>query len=143
MKWSYWHTAFQKALINQSIFNDNRNHKIRINIRYLKSKIKIVSKIEIVILKSNHNIKIVCMPKVVILKSIIFKIKRFLPALQVSDIHIDVVNSIQAGAGQWLSLDAELVMRDGEVVGTKNPTGHVLLVDARFELPLGKTFNTC
>jgi len=28
-------------------------------------------------------------------------------------------------------------MRDGEVVGTKSETGHVLLVDARFELPLG------
>ncbi len=47
----------------------------------------------------------------------------------------------QAGAGQWLSLDAELVMRDGEVVGTKNSTGHVLLVDARFELPLGMSFS--
>jgi hypothetical protein len=29
-------------------------------------------------------------------------------------------------------------MRDGEVVGTKNPTGHSLLVDCRFELPFGK-----
>lgn len=28
-------------------------------------------------------------------------------------------------------------MRDGEVVGTKNPTGHSLLVDCRFELPFG------
>ncbi|XP_025833551.1 protein unc-13 homolog A-like, partial [Agrilus planipennis] len=41
----------------------------------------------------------------------------------------------EEGNGQWLSLDAELVMRDGEVVGTKNPTGHTLLVDYRFELP--------
>ncbi|XP_049820619.1 phorbol ester/diacylglycerol-binding protein unc-13 [Aethina tumida] len=39
------------------------------------------------------------------------------------------------GKGQWLSLEAELVMRDGEVVGTKMPTGHSLLVDCRFELP--------
>ncbi|XP_059487205.1 protein unc-13 homolog B isoform X13 [Neocloeon triangulifer] len=38
---------------------------------------------------------------------------------------------------QWLALEAELVMRDGEVVGTKNPTGHSLLVDCRFELPFG------
>lgn len=37
-----------------------------------------------------------------------------------------------------MSLEAELVMRDGEVVGTKNPTGHSLLVDCRFELPFGK-----
>jgi hypothetical protein len=44
----------------------------------------------------------------------------------------------QEGTGQWLSLEAELVMRDGEVVGTKNPTGHSLLVDCRFELPFGK-----
>ncbi|CAH0553608.1 unnamed protein product [Brassicogethes aeneus] len=39
------------------------------------------------------------------------------------------------GKGKWLSLEAELVMRDGEVVGTKMPTGHSLLVDCRFELP--------
>ncbi|KAK9747205.1 C2 domain [Popillia japonica] len=43
--------------------------------------------------------------------------------------------SNEEGSGQWLSLEAELVMRDGEVVGTKNPTGHSLLVDCRFELP--------
>ncbi|KAK5649184.1 hypothetical protein RI129_000213 [Pyrocoelia pectoralis] len=41
----------------------------------------------------------------------------------------------EEGSGQWLSLDAELVMRDGEVVGTKSPTGHSILVDCRFELP--------
>lgn len=38
-----------------------------------------------------------------------------------------------------MSLDAELVMMGGEVVGTKNPTGHSLLVDCRFELPFGKS----
>ncbi|KAJ8982329.1 hypothetical protein NQ317_009444 [Molorchus minor] len=43
--------------------------------------------------------------------------------------------SNEEGNGHWLSLDAELVMRDGEVVGTKMPTGHSLLVDCRFELP--------
>ncbi len=42
------------------------------------------------------------------------------------------------GTGKWLSLDAELVMRDGQVVGTKTSTGHELLIDARFELPYGK-----
>lgn len=41
------------------------------------------------------------------------------------------------GTGKWLALDADLVMRDGQVVGTKNPTGHELLIDARFELPYG------
>ncbi|XP_066996127.1 phorbol ester/diacylglycerol-binding protein unc-13-like, partial [Anabrus simplex] len=43
--------------------------------------------------------------------------------------------SNEEGAGQWLSLEAELVMQDGEVRGTRNPTGHSLLVDCRFELP--------
>nr|XP_022900512.1 protein unc-13 homolog B isoform X8 [Onthophagus taurus] len=45
---------------------------------------------------------------------------------------------LQEGNGQWLSLEGELVMRDGEVVGTKCPTGHSLLVDCRFELPFGR-----
>jgi hypothetical protein len=46
--------------------------------------------------------------------------------------------SMQDGTGQWLPLEAELVMRDGEVVGTKTATGHAILIDARFELPYGK-----
>lgn len=45
---------------------------------------------------------------------------------------------LQEGPGEWVSLDAELVMMNGEVVGTKNPTGHSLLVDCRFELPFGE-----
>nr|XP_024217218.1 phorbol ester/diacylglycerol-binding protein unc-13-like [Halyomorpha halys] len=43
--------------------------------------------------------------------------------------------SNEEGPGEWVSLDAELVMMDGEVVGTKDATGHSLLVDCRFELP--------
>ncbi|XP_014251915.2 uncharacterized protein LOC106668030 isoform X2 [Cimex lectularius] len=43
--------------------------------------------------------------------------------------------SNEEGPGEWVSLDAELVMMDGEVVGTKEATGHSLLVDCRFELP--------
>uniref|UniRef100_A0A6P7FZK2 Uncharacterized protein LOC114332330 isoform X1 n=1 Tax=Diabrotica virgifera virgifera TaxID=50390 RepID=A0A6P7FZK2_DIAVI len=43
--------------------------------------------------------------------------------------------SNEEGIGQWRSLEAELVMRDGEVIGTKMPTGHSLLLDCRFELP--------
>lgn len=42
------------------------------------------------------------------------------------------------GSGDWVSLDSELEMREGEVVGTKTPTGHSLLIDCRFEPPLGK-----
>ncbi|KAK9871095.1 hypothetical protein WA026_011378 [Henosepilachna vigintioctopunctata] len=45
--------------------------------------------------------------------------------------------SNEESSGQWLPLEADLVMRDGEVVGTENPTGHSLLVDCRFELPFG------
>ncbi|GIY65710.1 protein unc-13 homolog A [Caerostris extrusa] len=40
----------------------------------------------------------------------------------------------EMGEGQWLSLDQDLVMQDGEVVGTKVPTGHSLLLEAH-ELP--------
>ncbi|CAH1101836.1 unnamed protein product, partial [Psylliodes chrysocephalus] len=43
--------------------------------------------------------------------------------------------SNEEGNGQWCSLEAELVMREGEVIGTKMPTGHSLLLDCRFELP--------
>lgn len=37
-----------------------------------------------------------------------------------------------------MSLDAELEMSDGVVTDTRCPTGHYLLIDARFELPFGK-----
>ncbi|XP_023290333.1 probable serine/threonine-protein kinase kinX [Orussus abietinus] len=43
--------------------------------------------------------------------------------------------SNEEGCGQWVSLDSELEMRGGEVVGTKSPSGHMLLIDCRFELP--------
>ncbi|CAG07789.1 unnamed protein product, partial [Tetraodon nigroviridis] len=41
----------------------------------------------------------------------------------------------QEGPGHWLSLDSEVLMREGEVCGTTNPTPHQVLLDARFELP--------
>lgn len=50
------------------------------------------------------------------------------------------VACLQGGEGQWLSLDQELVMEEGEVVGTKVPTGHSLLLEAHFELPCGASF---
>ncbi|EEB16051.1 unc-13, putative, partial [Pediculus humanus corporis] len=50
----------------------------------------------------------------------------------------DIQYSNEEGTGQWISLNAELVMRDGEVVGTKTPTGDSLLLDCRFELPFGR-----
>ncbi|KAF0760030.1 phorbol ester/diacylglycerol-binding protein unc-13-like isoform X1, partial [Aphis craccivora] len=45
--------------------------------------------------------------------------------------------SNEDGEGDWVSLDAELEMSDGVVTGTRCPTGHYLLIDARFELPFG------
>ncbi|XP_043673213.1 uncharacterized protein LOC122631512 isoform X1 [Vespula pensylvanica] len=39
------------------------------------------------------------------------------------------------GSGQWVGLDSELEMRGAEIVGTKKPTGHSLLIDCRLELP--------
>ena len=44
----------------------------------------------------------------------------------------------QEGSGQWIPLDAEQVMENGVVVGTRNPTGDYLLLDCRFELPYGE-----
>ncbi|XP_067124975.1 protein unc-13 homolog B isoform X3 [Centruroides vittatus] len=43
--------------------------------------------------------------------------------------------SNEVGEGEWLSLDAELVVENREVVGTKIPTGHSILIEAHFELP--------
>ncbi|KAL5004186.1 hypothetical protein ScPMuIL_017642, partial [Solemya velum] len=44
-------------------------------------------------------------------------------------------HSNQEGEGKWLSLESELIMHNGEIAGTRTPTGHSLLIDARFELP--------
>ncbi|XP_076643711.1 unc-13 isoform X6 [Halictus rubicundus] len=41
----------------------------------------------------------------------------------------------EEGSGQWVSLDLELEMRGAEIIGTKKPTGHSLLIDCRLELP--------
>ncbi|TKS84242.1 Protein unc-13 -like protein B [Collichthys lucidus] len=39
------------------------------------------------------------------------------------------------GSGDWIFLDAEVLMKADEIYGTKNPTPHRVLLDARFELP--------
>lgn len=46
----------------------------------------------------------------------------------------------QEGPGQWLTLDSNVIMAENEICGTKDPTFHRLLLDTRFELPLGLTF---
>ncbi|XP_062822574.1 uncharacterized protein LOC100565343 [Anolis carolinensis] len=43
--------------------------------------------------------------------------------------------SEEEGPGEWSTLEAEVLMKGHEVCGTKNPTPHKILLDARFELP--------
>ncbi|XP_069482898.1 protein unc-13 homolog B-like isoform X3 [Ambystoma mexicanum] len=43
--------------------------------------------------------------------------------------------SDEEGPGEWSALEAEVLMKDDEICGTKNPTPHKILLDARFELP--------
>ncbi|XP_006758586.1 PREDICTED: protein unc-13 homolog B isoform X8 [Myotis davidii] len=43
--------------------------------------------------------------------------------------------SNEEGPGEWSTLEAETLMKDDEICGTKNPTPHKILLDTRFELP--------
>jgi len=43
-----------------------------------------------------------------------------------------------AGYEQWFNLDSEQIIVNGEVQGTRDPTGHMLLLDLHFELPFGE-----
>ena len=43
----------------------------------------------------------------------------------------------QEGDGEWVSLDSEIIMKNGEPIGTQTPTGHYVLLDTRFEPPPG------
>lgn len=45
---------------------------------------------------------------------------------------------MQEGPGEWLTLDSQVIMTDNEICGTKDPTLHLVLLDTRFELPLGE-----
>ncbi|RXN30837.1 unc-13 -like protein [Labeo rohita] len=45
--------------------------------------------------------------------------------------------SDEEGPGEWTSLDSEVLMKEDEIYGTKNPTPHHVLLDTRFELPFG------
>lgn len=49
---------------------------------------------------------------------------------------------VQEGPGEWLTLDSQVIMTDNEICGTKDPTLHLVLLDTRFELPLGEK-NKC
>ncbi|XP_077352993.1 uncharacterized protein unc13bb isoform X3 [Festucalex cinctus] len=46
-----------------------------------------------------------------------------------------IQQSEEEGQGEWLFLDAEVLIKADEIYGTKNPTPHRLLLDTRFELP--------
>ncbi len=48
-------------------------------------------------------------------------------------------NPTQEPGGNWFPLDAEVVMENGQIVRTQNPTGHSLLVEYKFEAPCGET----
>jgi len=50
-----------------------------------------------------------------------------------------VFDALQEGDGQWVSLDSEIIMKNGEPIGTQTPTGHYVLLDTRFEPPPGIT----
>ena len=39
-------------------------------------------------------------------------------------------------------MDSEVVVESGQIVCTRNPTGHTVLIDYRFEMPCGKCGKT-
>nr|XP_032809760.1 protein unc-13 homolog B-like [Petromyzon marinus] len=47
----------------------------------------------------------------------------------------DIQHSNEEGPGEWQTLDAEVLMKEDEICGTKTPTPHHILLDSRFELP--------
>ncbi|KAM4720181.1 uncharacterized protein unc13bb isoform 4-T4 [Anableps anableps] len=47
----------------------------------------------------------------------------------------NIQQSEEEGSGEWIFLDAEVLMKADEIYGTKNPTPHRVLLDTRFELP--------
>uniref|UniRef100_A0A3Q3KLH3 Unc-13 homolog A n=1 Tax=Monopterus albus TaxID=43700 RepID=A0A3Q3KLH3_MONAL len=50
----------------------------------------------------------------------------------------NIQQSNEEGPGEWLTLDSQVIMADNEICGTKDPTFHLVLLDTRFELPLGE-----
>lgn len=55
-----------------------------------------------------------------------------------NNIKVFAFHCFQEGKGRWLNLDQELVIHNGEIVGTRFATDHSVLLDARFELPYGE-----
>uniref|UniRef100_A0A3B3CL58 Unc-13 homolog A n=1 Tax=Oryzias melastigma TaxID=30732 RepID=A0A3B3CL58_ORYME len=50
----------------------------------------------------------------------------------------NIRQSNEEGPGEWLTVDSQVIMADNEICGTKDPTLHLVLLDTRFELPLGE-----
>ncbi|XP_075696032.1 protein unc-13 homolog B isoform X4 [Rhinoderma darwinii] len=50
-------------------------------------------------------------------------------------IPLQTIRQSDEGPGEWAALEAEVLMKDDEICGTRNPTLHKILLDARFELP--------
>lgn len=67
------------------------------------------------------------------------RVSRYLIHLaSVRTLTLVIPHSIQEGPGEWLTLDSQVIMADSEICGTKDPTFHRILLDTRFELPLGE-----
>lgn len=43
------------------------------------------------------------------------------------------------GTEQWYNIDTEQIIVNSEVQGTRDPTGHMILLDLNFELPFGES----
>ncbi|KYN03123.1 Phorbol ester/diacylglycerol-binding protein unc-13 [Cyphomyrmex costatus] len=52
----------------------------------------------------------------------------------------DIITDTET-TGQWINLGLELEQRGNDIIGTKKPTGHSLLIDCRLELPYGNREN--
>ncbi|XP_071844259.1 protein unc-13 homolog B-like isoform X5 [Apostichopus japonicus] len=48
---------------------------------------------------------------------------------------LNIKQSSEEGKGDWYSLDREVEVKNQQVNGTKVPTGHRVLIDARYEVP--------
>ncbi|XP_064147835.1 protein unc-13 homolog B isoform X2 [Loxodonta africana] len=58
-----------------------------------------------------------------------------LKTIRQSDEVSQYIACLEEGPGEWSTLEAETLMKDDEICGTKNPTPHKILLDTRFELP--------
>ncbi|XP_023319193.1 phorbol ester/diacylglycerol-binding protein unc-13-like, partial [Trichogramma pretiosum] len=48
---------------------------------------------------------------------------------------MEIAQSGEYGSTQWVNLNSELEVKNGEVIGTKTATGQIILIDCHYELP--------